>query len=414
MLTPTSTSNDDRSTGQASGGGIGGGVGGSGSSNVNANTNSNSNANTNTSTSATNATGGATSGSVGGGGGDRNGTPSLRVNDEPEGSLLDGRSMMKNANQSILGRMHSEPERPAIDYTRGLEPPSAVNYRSCPEIGPDVRCCEDRTRQRIGANRRNFRGVVCGPVAPITKHLWPNHARMGMNVLEHTNFRVSASSKEGTQATATVTSRVDSTPNPVVCSCDTQPLVAAARHTHSSSDQTSGHGRSVSGRMLENELERIAADSLRLNGVSALKSFRQLRKPTPGSTLSISASAMKNTSGESEGALISVSSEHPKTNRSFASNSIDSEKRKSNCPPGTGISIMTSTGGGGGGGGPAGFHRPNVGYRLGRRKALFEKRKRISDYALVMALFGILMMVLENELSAANIYSKVSCHLTCI
>lgn len=369
MLTPT-TSNDDRSN-QASGSGN--------SNNLTNNTN---------------------------GGTDRNGTPSLRVNDEPEASLLDGRNVMKNTNQSILGRMHSEPERPATDATRGLEPPSAVNYRSCPEIGPDVRCCEDRTRQRIGANRRNFRGVVCGPVAPITKHLWPNHARMGMNVLEHTNFRVSASSKEGTQTT-TVTSRLDST-NPVVCSCDTQPLVAAPRHTHSSSDQASGHGRSVSGRMLENELERIAADSLRLNGVAALKSFRQLRKPTPGSTLSISASAMKNTSAESDGALISVSSEHPKANRSFASNSIDSEKRKSNCPPGTGISIMTSTGGGGGGG-PAGFHRPNVGYRLGRRKALFEKRKRISDYALVMALFGILMMVLENELSAANIYSKVSC-----
>lgn len=49
----------------------------------------------------------------------------------------------------------------------------------------------------------------------------------------------------------------------------------------------------------------------------------------------------------------------------------------------------------------------NVGYRLGRRKALFEKRKRISDYALVMALFGIIMMVVENELSAANIYTKV-------
>ncbi|KAI5721959.1 hypothetical protein M8J76_001551 [Diaphorina citri] len=32
----------------------------------------------------------------------------------------------------------------------------------------------------------------------------------------------------------------------------------------------------------------------------------------------------------------------------------------------------------------SGKSKPNVGYRLGRRKALFEKRKRISDYALVM------------------------------
>lgn len=52
-------------------------------------------------------------------------------------------------------------------------------------------------------------------------------------------------------------------------------------------------------------------------------------------------------------------------------------------------------------------HKPNVGYRLGRRKALFEKRKRISDYALVMGMFGIVVMVMENELSSAGVYKKV-------
>jgi len=52
--------------------------------------------------------------------------------------------------------------------------------------------------------------------------------------------------------------------------------------------------------------------------------------------------------------------------------------------------------------------KPNVGYRLGRRKALFEKRKRISDYALVMGMFGIIVMVIENELSSAHVYEKVS------
>ena len=51
--------------------------------------------------------------------------------------------------------------------------------------------------------------------------------------------------------------------------------------------------------------------------------------------------------------------------------------------------------------------KPNVGYRLGRRKALFEKRKRISDYALVMGMFGIIVMVIENELSSAGVYTKV-------
>ena len=53
-------------------------------------------------------------------------------------------------------------------------------------------------------------------------------------------------------------------------------------------------------------------------------------------------------------------------------------------------------------------NKPNVGYRLGRRKALFEKRKRISDYALVMGMMGIILMVIENELSSANFYEKVS------
>lgn len=63
-----------------------------------------------------------------------------------------------------------------------------------------------------------------------------------------------------------------------------------------------------------------------------------------------------------------------------------------------------------GSGGPPGKHKPNVGYRLGRRKALFEKRKRISDYALVMGMFGIIIMVIENELSSAGVYTKVSLH----
>lgn len=64
--------------------------------------------------------------------------------------------------------------------------------------------------------------------------------------------------------------------------------------------------------------------------------------------------------------------------------------------------------------------KPNVGYRLGRRKALFEKRKRISDYALVMGMFGIIIMVIENELSSAGVYSKVwsfillSCICKCV
>uniref|UniRef100_A0A8C4QGD0 Potassium calcium-activated channel subfamily N member 3 n=1 Tax=Eptatretus burgeri TaxID=7764 RepID=A0A8C4QGD0_EPTBU len=48
----------------------------------------------------------------------------------------------------------------------------------------------------------------------------------------------------------------------------------------------------------------------------------------------------------------------------------------------------------------------NIGYKLGHRRALFEKRKRLSDYALIFGMFGILVMVIETELSWA-IYGKV-------
>ena len=48
----------------------------------------------------------------------------------------------------------------------------------------------------------------------------------------------------------------------------------------------------------------------------------------------------------------------------------------------------------------------SLSHRLGRRKILFEKRKKISDYALVMGMFGIIIMVIENELSSAGVYNK--------
>ncbi|XP_065278229.1 small conductance calcium-activated potassium channel protein 1 isoform X1 [Emys orbicularis] len=49
----------------------------------------------------------------------------------------------------------------------------------------------------------------------------------------------------------------------------------------------------------------------------------------------------------------------------------------------------------------------NVGYRLGHRRALFEKRKRLSDYALIFGMFGIVVMVTETELSW-GVYTKES------
>ncbi|XP_048484747.1 small conductance calcium-activated potassium channel protein isoform X13 [Plutella xylostella] len=131
----------------------------------------------------------------------------------------------------------------------------------------------------------------------------------------------------------------------------------------------------------------IAADSLRING--GMRPFKQLRKPV--STLSIPG-AMKAYSGggrdpaaeEAGVALVGVHSEYPRFGEERA------------------------LGGGTYKGGGAAKHKPNIGYRLGRRKALFEKRKRISDYALVMGMFGIIIMVIENELASAGVYTKAS------
>ncbi|KAF7991768.1 hypothetical protein HCN44_010569 [Aphidius gifuensis] len=162
----------------------------------------------------------------------------------------------------------------------------------------------------------------------------------------------------------------------------------------------------------------IAADSLRING--GIRQFRQLRKPV--STLSIPG-AMRSSSGTGSGqgvggcgsgggnggggggggnvddagiALVGVHTEYP---RFMDERGLGGGPMKS-APSG---SI-----------GPGSKHKPNVGYRLGRRKALFEKRKRISDYALVMGMFGIIIMVIENELSSAGVYTKASFYSTAL
>ncbi|KAK7805136.1 hypothetical protein U0070_004262 [Myodes glareolus] len=49
---------------------------------------------------------------------------------------------------------------------------------------------------------------------------------------------------------------------------------------------------------------------------------------------------------------------------------------------------------------------PTVSHRLGHRRALFEKRKRLSDYALIFGMFGIVVMVTETELSW-GVYTKL-------
>ena len=344
--------------------------------------------------------------------------PSFVLNDNNSSTNNNnGTSCPKQNNPLLFGRMHSEPERslPLVEF-HPLEPPNEqnINYRSCPEIGPDVKIRrpeDDKSSVSRYALRNEFLFANKAKVDNLSRnthnfigsrvrhHIWPPHARSGLSSrLEH-SFLTRTVSRESMRLSTHALNACN----------ETQPLMATVCHAGANFISchcgTSHVGSSCSSRAcsghrghVDNEIAEIAADSLRING--ALRQFKQLRKPHTASTLSIP-TAMKNYS-ETDCAtapLMHVASENPyyhgpSQQRSFASNSFDSDKKKGS----------TS--------GKSRFYKPNVGYRLGRRKALFEKRKRISDYSLVMALFGILMMVLENELSSARIYDKVSYYIS--
>lgn len=103
---------------------------------------------------------------------------------------------------------------------------------------------------------------------------------------------------------------------------------------------------------------------------------------------------------------------------------IDSETQPLQTLHSSGLEVVVSKGGGGEdpskasneslvreGSGRRGGRAPqkknkDIGYKLGHRRALFEKRKRLSDYALIFGMFGIVVMVTETELSW-GVYTKV-------
>ncbi|KAM4727859.1 small conductance calcium-activated potassium channel protein 1a isoform 1-T1 [Anableps anableps] len=68
---------------------------------------------------------------------------------------------------------------------------------------------------------------------------------------------------------------------------------------------------------------------------------------------------------------------------------------------------LVREGNGRGGGRAPQKKNKDIGYKLGHRRALFEKRKRLSDYALIFGMFGIVVMVTETELSW-GVYTKES------
>ncbi|XP_052225216.1 small conductance calcium-activated potassium channel protein 2-like [Dreissena polymorpha] len=118
-----------------------------------------------------------------------------------------------------------------------------------------------------------------------------------------------------------------------------------------------------------NPMSEIGSDIMRVNG--AIGSFKQLQKPTSMQSLPTS-SKMSYTSEDAGMALV-------------AGVDLSSDKMNKNSR-----------------------QKPEVGYRLGRRKQLYEKRKKVSDYCLVFGMFGIILMILEMEFTMAGIYTKTS------
>ena len=152
---------------------------------------------------------------------------------------------------------------------------------------------------------------------------------------------------------------------------------------------------------VESGLSDIGKDYMRVNG--AIKPFKQLQKPTSGLAREHRDRERRGDradhggSGGVEGQTTQVPMSYTSEDVGIALVGVNS-----NYP------LYTEEKSSGGVGVNNAKHRPNVGYRLGKRKALFEKRKRISDYALVFGMFGIIVMVVETELSMAEVYEKVS------
>lgn len=144
-------------------------------------------------------------------------------------------------------------------------------------------------------------------------------------------------------------------------------------HLGSGGTVSGGVGSSSEARKKESALSDIGADYMRVNG--AIGSFRQLQKPTSMQSLPTS-SKMSYTSAEEAGIALVGGADFQK----YTDERLQHKSRQ----------------------------KPNVGYRLGKRRALYQKRKKISDYCLVCGMFGIVAMVLETELSMADVYDKVS------
>lgn len=121
----------------------------------------------------------------------------------------------------------------------------------------------------------------------------------------------------------------------------------------------------------DNIISDIGADIMRVNG--AIGSFKQLQKPTSMQSLPTSSKMSFNDETGAGTALVE---------KGDSGKCMDDKQKKDN--------------------------KPNAGYRLGKRKALYERRRKISDYCLVLGMAGILLMIMETELIMAKVYVKDS------
>ncbi|TPP57972.1 hypothetical protein FGIG_11289 [Fasciola gigantica] len=57
---------------------------------------------------------------------------------------------------------------------------------------------------------------------------------------------------------------------------------------------------------------------------------------------------------------------------------------------------------------PTERYSKGIGYHLGRRRHLLERRRRMADFSLAFGMFGIVAAFLDTELVARSLYSKTS------
>lgn len=156
----------------------------------------------------------------------------------------------------------------------------------------------------------------------------------------------------------------------------------------------------------ESAISDIGVEYMKATGVLGIK-FKQLQKPISQSRESINAGSSKHINYEPGGPEESKTKEQqqnqsspvPMSRQSVAStclhnpnNDVREQLKPQERNEEEAITIPKEQ---------------HIGYRLGRRKLLAERRRKIADFCCGFALVGLLLMVIEMECDIASVYSKV-------